>query len=88
MRRYVSAFILSLALGGPVAAVAAEDQPHRYYDRDYKQYHDWNDHEERAYRHWLQERHKAYRSFDRSSRSEQRNYWRWRHSHPGDDGRM
>jgi hypothetical protein len=61
------------------------DVPHmRAITDDYRaDYHPWNDGEGRAYRVWLVERHYEYRDFNRLSREDQRNCWRWRHDHPG-----
>jgi hypothetical protein len=93
MRRYLSAMILAAALGGPVVAMAADqpqrfDQRQRFYDQDRRDYHEWNDREERAYRHWLEANHRKYREWKHASRRDQNAYWKWRHSHPGDDWRM
>ena len=89
MRRFASTFILSMALGGSVTAIAmaAEQPPGRYYDQDRKDYHEWNEREDRAYRHWLQMNHKAYHDWKKSNAKEQRAYWKWRHDHRGDDWR-
>ena len=88
MRRLLMAFVLTSAVLAPVAAVAADDHPHRYYDRDRRDYHEWNEREEKAYRHWLQQQHREYRDWNHANRNQQREYWRWRHQHPGDDWRM
>jgi hypothetical protein len=53
----------------------------RYYDEYHSDYHRGDDGEARAYRVWLGERHYEYRDFNRLSRDEQREYWRWRHEH-------
>jgi hypothetical protein len=64
-------------------ALRADQDDHRYYDRDHRDYHEWNDAEARAYRHWItEERHEQYRDWNRASRAQQREYWRWRHEHP------
>jgi len=80
MRRYLGIFLMTAALGAPMAALA--DQPGRYYDSGRRDYHEWNDREDQAYRHWLQMNHRKYHDWKRASRSEQRNYWKWRHDHP------
>ncbi|MBV8818194.1 MAG: hypothetical protein JO022_07535 [Acidobacteriaceae bacterium] len=66
-------------------ALLADDDRRRYYDKDRKDYHEWNEHEDRAYRHWLEEQHRKYVEWNRTSAAQQREYWRWRHEHPGDD---
>src|SRR5258708_39031672 len=83
MRRYISTFILGVALAAPIAVVAKDDHPKRYYDRDKRDYHEWNEREERAYRHWLEERREQRaREFNRLRHEQQYEYWRWRHEHP------
>ena len=63
--------------------VGYADQPHRYYDRERRDWHEWNERESRAYRHWLMEerRERRYREYARLRAEEQRAYWRWRHEH-------
>jgi len=63
--------------------MARDDHPKRYYDRDHRDYHQWNEGEARAYRHYLEENHRTYHDWNRARKSEQQNYWRWRHEHPG-----
>lgn len=76
----------------PLAVSAADDhdkdhdrKEHRYYDRSGKHWHDWDDQEDRAYRNYVQERKQEYRTFDRASKKDQGNYWKWRHNHPDRD---
>ena len=88
MKRYLSAFLLSAGLLVSVATVKADDDDHhrrqrRYYDREHRDYHVYDQHEDRAYRSYLQERRYAYVSLARQRRERQREYWRWRHLHPG-----
>ena len=85
MHRFLllSAFVLSAALVAPVTG-RAEDRNHqekRYYDRNGKDYHTWNNNEDRAYRAYLQEHHRDYRDFNRVNRSQQQQYFNWRHQH-------
>jgi hypothetical protein len=87
--RILSGLVLGAALIVPIGAWAAgddhdSDRYHgtRYYDRDVHDYHVWSDHEDRAYRLYLGEQHRDYREFHRVKASRQREYWRWRHSHP------
>ena len=82
MRRYLSTFLLGVAMLVPVVLQARDDHPRRYYDRSHKDYHQWNDQEDRAYRHWIQdERKREYHPWVKARRSEQKEYWRWRHEH-------
>ncbi len=71
-----------------VSAVKVYDDDHharhrRYYDRDGRDYHVNDQQEDRADRSYLQERHYEYRNLARQRRERQREYWRWRHLHPG-----
>jgi hypothetical protein len=57
----------------------------RVYDRDHRDNHNWDDREDRAYRRYFVVQHRSYRGYDRQNPRGQRNYWRWRHSHPDND---
>ena len=88
--------MLSAALVIPVVASGQErdrqdsrqsdQQTRRYEDRAHNDSHEWNNTEEQAYRRYLQENHRKYRDFAKAKKTEQDNYWNWRHSHP-DEGR-
>ena len=82
MQKVLFALIMGAALMASAPAGLRADDAHRYYDRDHKDYHEWNENESRAYRHWLtEERPRQYHDWNRASRAEQREYWRWRHEH-------
>jgi len=83
MRRFLilTAFAAAATFIAPVA-ITAEEHPKRYYDREGHDYHTWNDHEDRAYRVYLGEQHREYREFGRTKAVQQREYFRWRHTHP------
>jgi hypothetical protein len=82
MRRFLGALMLSGVLMAPLAIQSKAQVQVRVYDRDHRDYHQWNDSENRAYRHWLtEERHRQWHEYNKASRSEQRDYWRWRHEH-------
>jgi hypothetical protein len=72
----------TLVIGGVLMSSAAIGRDRRYYDRDNRDYHSWNNQEDRAYRAYLQERHREYREFRVVRRPEQREYFKWRHTHP------
>ncbi len=84
MRNCVGALLMGAALLAPVGVKAYDHDrdDHRYYDADRRDWHEWNDREDRAYRRYLEERHEQYHDWRRANRKEQRDYWRWRHSHP------
>jgi hypothetical protein len=82
---FLSSLFLGAALVAPMAIVAnaaPQAVSVRVYDRDHKDYHNWDDRENHA---WLTFRtdHPKYNvTFAKTSRSQQREYWNWRHSHP------
>ena len=84
MHRFLvlSALVLSAALVAPVVARADDHHEKRYYDRNGKDYHSWNNNEDRAYRQYLTEQHRDYREFNRTNRTQQQQYFGWRHTHP------
>jgi hypothetical protein len=86
LKKTFSAFTLMAALAGSVvlpAAAQAQSISLRFYDRSHKDYHHWNSDEDRRYRAYLNEQHRRYRTFSRINRTQQREYWRWRHDHDG-----
>ena len=89
-KKYVASLFLSAALLAPLGAFAMapqdeherhEQEERRVYDPYHKDYHTWNRAEDDVYRHWLETRHRAYVDFEHLKKSEQRDYWNWRHSH-------
>ena len=58
-------------------------ETHRYYDPGYKEYHEWSSDEDHAYRTYLQENKREYKEFPKTTVTEQTEYWKWRHNHPG-----
>ena len=53
----------------------------RVYDTDHSDYHVWNNNETVFYSRWEGETHREHRDFNRRPDDEQREYWKWRHSH-------
>jgi len=100
MRR-IAATLLLCALASPATIPLRADDQHgrddhernrsdrseRYYDSQAKDWHTWNDQEDRAYRRYLEEQHRDYRDYSKLSKKQQRDYWKWRHSHPDADDR-
>jgi hypothetical protein len=76
----LTGFLLGAALLSP--AMADDHHDRRYYHRDGHDYHVYNNQEDRAYRAYLGERHQTYREFHTVKRSQQNEYFRWRHQHP------
>jgi hypothetical protein len=59
----------------------------RYYDRQHKDYHNWDRRENSAFSRWMDERHdQSHRAFSKLKSKQQREYWKWRHEHPDNDG--
>ena len=98
MYRDLKVFVLSAALALPVLASAQDrdhrdnngqnnEQSRRYEDRSHKDSHEWNTDEDQAYRRYLQEHHKKYHDFAKAKKSEQNDYWNWRHAHSDNDRR-
>ncbi len=91
MNRHLQAIALSATLLLPMAALAqdrddrdrrqTEQQARHFEDRAHHDSHEWNEAEDRAYRRYLDEHHRHYVAFDRASRKQQENYWKWRHEH-------
>lgn len=86
MRKLFGTVFVGIALLVPtitsaVGQVVVQVEPHRYYDRDHRDYHNWDDHEDHAYRAWVAERHRTYVEWERVPPRDQRAYWRWRHQH-------
>jgi hypothetical protein len=82
IKGYVGTLLLSTAMIAPVLASGCAAHA-RYYDEYHADYHTWNSGEIGAYRVWIGERHYEYRDYNRLSREQQRDYWNWRHDHPG-----
>lgn len=82
IKGYVGTLLLSAAMIAPVLASGCAAHA-RYYDEYHADYHTWNSREIGAYRVWTGERHYEYRDYNRLSREQQRDYWNWRHDHPG-----
>ncbi len=72
--------VVSIAAPAAIVGCAAHVQ---YYDAEYHDYHHWGPGEERYYRTYLAEKHEPYRDFNKRSKDEQTDYWKWRHNHPG-----
>src|SRR2546426_3456821 len=90
MKRFLSAFLLGMTLLTPVALQADHDDKvkvkvKRYYDRDARDWHEWNEREDRAFRRYLEEKRLEHRDWVGLKREQQRDYWRWRHSHHDDE---
>jgi hypothetical protein len=83
MKRFLilSGFLLG-AVFLPLVVTADDHYDKRYRDRQGRDYHVYNNEEDRAYRFYLGERHQPYREFSRIRRSQQEQYFRWRHLHP------
>ena len=83
MKRFLilGGFLLGAAFHAPIA-VADDHHEKRYYDRGRRDYHVYDSQEDRAYRIYLGEQHRSYRQFHTVKRTQQDQYFRWRHEHP------
>ncbi len=96
LKRYVTSIALMGALAAPVAMFAQDrdrddrhdkDENRRVYDRQYHDYHSWNGDEDQRYRGWYSNTYngREYRDYDKLSRKQQNEYWKWRHKHNDHD---
>ena len=80
----LSAVFLTAGLISPMgmkANPAPQGVSVRYYDRDHKDYHVWDDGESRRYEEFRRDHPKFSITFGKTSRAQQREYWKWRHEH-------
>jgi hypothetical protein len=79
MSRFLAAAVLGSFLMGSVAVVKAQDR-----DADHAQTerHHWTDREDAHWREYQTEHHKKYHDWNKVSKREQREYWKWRDTHP------
>jgi hypothetical protein len=87
-RLFLSSVFLTAALIAPMAIGANATPPQvsiRFYDRDHHDYHNWDDREGRYYNDYRVEHPRYAVNFSKTSRSQQRQYWRWRHTQPDRD---
>ena len=81
----ICSLLMTLALGS--AAVAAGCAVHagvgyRVYDPYYSDYHVWNQPEIGYYNRWIGETHRPNVECRKLKRSDQAEYWKWRHNQP------
>jgi hypothetical protein len=80
----LSAVLLIPGLICPLAMTAnaaSQGVSIRFYDRDHKDYHNWDDNENRRYEEFRRDHPKYSVKFSKTSRAQQREYWKWRHEH-------
>ncbi len=75
MSRFLLAAALGISLLVPVGAIAQD------HDRDH-QTHQWTANEDPHWHEYLKEHHKKDHDWDHANKKEQRDYWKWRDSHP------
>ena len=89
MNRCLTALFISAALAGSVPVRAddhhSDNQTKRYYDKDARDYHEWNQNENQVYHQYVIDNHKRDRDFSRTTRTEKKDYFKWRHDHPDQD---
>lgn len=78
MFRYITALVLGFSLLAPAAVtVTAQDHPPAH--------HEWNEHENQYWHQYLKEQHKKDHDWEKASKREQKDYWKWRDAHPDHD---
>jgi len=79
---YVSSILMAATLCLPVAfGGCAARASYRVYDPAYGDYHLWDHNEAAYYQRWEVETHREHRDFAKRSADEQKEYWKWHHSH-------
>ena len=85
-RLFLGSLFLTVGLIAPMAIRAnAAPSPQvsvRFYDRDHRDYHNWDDREVHYYSDYRVSHPRYAVEFSRTSRRQQREYWRWRHNQP------
>lgn len=79
MSRFVAVAVLGACLMGSAAVVRAQD---RDAGQTRMERHHWTDQEDAHWRDYQKEHHKKYRDWNKASKREQRDYWKWRDAHP------
>jgi hypothetical protein len=87
--RYIALLFLTAVLAAPVSIIAVPVPQKasvqiRVYDKDHKDYHNWDDNENQAWGRFQTENHKQPHDFKKAKKSEQSQYWNWRHDHQDD----
>ena len=88
--RYFASLVLTAALAAPLSMMAAPVPQKasvqvRVYDSNHKDYHNWDDNENHAWGQYLADNHKKSHDFKKANKTEQSQYWNWRHDHQDDD---
>lgn len=77
MLRCLAASVLGISMLAPVVLIAQNHDPNAMQAK-----HVWNDHENAYWHQYLKEHHKKDHDWAKASKSEQRDYWKWRDAHP------
>jgi hypothetical protein len=88
MKRHQCIALRRLCLAAATLLIASTlgcaEHHYRVYDPYYSDYHVWNQHEVVYYHRWANENHRdPNRDFQKLPPDEQKEYWTWRHGHPG-----
>ena len=76
---------LALAMVGSALATGACSRSRDVYDPVDDARRPWSSREERAYRRWEVERNMRHVAYQQRQAEQQREYWEWRRSRPGED---
>lgn len=79
--KYLAPLVLSASVVVPaiIAGCAAHVEGGRVYDSRYHDYHTWDNNEVVYYNRWETDNHKEHRDFDKRSKKDQQDYFKWRH---------
>lgn len=76
MIKLLSSMVLAVGLLVVPSASFAQDH------HDQMQKHEWNDSEKDAWQRYLKEHHKKDHNWEKASKRERADYWKWRDAHP------
>ena len=76
MHKFLGSLVLGAALLMPTATLIAQD----HHDQPV---HEWKDSENDAWHRYLKERHIKDHEWEKASKRERDNYWKWRDKHAG-----
>ncbi len=75
MYRFLGSLTLGVCLLTPVGVLNAQDH-------DQAKVHQWNDSENTTWHQYLKEHHKKDHDWEKASKRERADYWKWRDAHP------
>jgi hypothetical protein len=77
MVKFLGSFVLGVGLLMPTAMVNAQE----HHDDQVAKAHQWNESENQYWHQYLKEHHKKDHDWDKATKREQADYWKWRDEH-------